>query len=791
MVISEPKSAHLREVLLFAFNWKKGATEAHRMLEEVHGDHALSKSQCYRWFKKFQSGDFELDNEPRGKPHQKFEDAELQALLDNDSTQTQEKLAKQLQVPHELSERQQERRLVTCEGLLARPEKKSFLHRIVASDEKSIHFSNPMRQKSWGLLGQFPKRKPRPNRLGKKRQCFAYDDTRTYRKCNNCPGVELTPTYIFSCSAMAAALQKIDMDPEQQLYTPKIVDIATVVKLVGKWTLTVENCDRWMALSEVLIFLFSLAWESKVRLPFLLVLSFLVLDIRMQLDINVGDFGRYQKLLCAFLVLPSAVFSSLVYFTQFFIMAVPSHQCVLPEDYSNATFKADQCHLVNLNDSSDPIPCPAGWHYDFQELYPTITTDLNWVCENNQLPYIAQTVFYVGTSIGVLVFGYIADRYGRKPSILISYLIAFVGGVVTLFVTDFYSFLVVRFLVGTSIIPLSEDPFILGLEYMGTKKRTLPIVFWSGAYIITSAICPWLAYFLHSWKLLLLVTTIPLASFLLAGLLMPESASWLLTRGQVARTHAIFQQMARINGTTFAPESALMLNKAEEQTPEETKVSFLDIFRTPRMRMRAIVLALAWFMTYSIYHTNTQNAANLGANFYDSYTYSALIEIPALLILFLGLDIVGRRWPMLVATLVTGLAGLVVYFLPPISHLPISLIQRVAITLEYNILMQYSAEVFPTVMRGRAVGFLRFMGTLGLYLSPSIVYLSLQNTNLPLVISGLQALLICGTSIFLPETLHYNLPHTLAEGEAFGADQSILSLPRKPIHKSSIMSVPE
>ncbi|UYV76621.1 SETMAR [Cordylochernes scorpioides] len=178
MVISEPKSAHLREVLLFAFNWKKSATEAHRMLEEVHGNHALSKSQCYRWFKKFQSGDFELDNEPRGKPRQKFEDAELQALLDDDSTQTQEKLAKQLQVPHELSERQQERRLVTCEGLLARHEKKSFLHPIVTSDEKSIHFSNPMLQKSWGLLGQFPKRKPRPNRLGKKAMlCVWWDQT--------------------------------------------------------------------------------------------------------------------------------------------------------------------------------------------------------------------------------------------------------------------------------------------------------------------------------------------------------------------------------------------------------------------------------------------------------------------------------------------------------------------------------------------------------------------------------------------------------------------------------------
>ncbi|UYV78952.1 CNOT6L [Cordylochernes scorpioides] len=52
-------------------------------------------------------------------------------------------------------------------------EKKSFLHRIVTSDDKWIHFSNPTRQKSWGLPGQFPKQTPRPNHFGK-RQCFAY-----------------------------------------------------------------------------------------------------------------------------------------------------------------------------------------------------------------------------------------------------------------------------------------------------------------------------------------------------------------------------------------------------------------------------------------------------------------------------------------------------------------------------------------------------------------------------------------------------------------------------------------
>jgi len=41
------------------------------------------------WFKKFKSGDFDVRNEERGKSPKKFEDSELQALLDKAQTQQQ------------------------------------------------------------------------------------------------------------------------------------------------------------------------------------------------------------------------------------------------------------------------------------------------------------------------------------------------------------------------------------------------------------------------------------------------------------------------------------------------------------------------------------------------------------------------------------------------------------------------------------------------------------------------------------------------------------------------------
>jgi len=90
----------LQTALIFCYHLKKTAAESHRMLVEAYGEHALGKSQCFEWFKKFKSEDFDVRNEERGKPPKKFEDSELQALLDEDDAQTQQ-LADQLNVTRE------------------------------------------------------------------------------------------------------------------------------------------------------------------------------------------------------------------------------------------------------------------------------------------------------------------------------------------------------------------------------------------------------------------------------------------------------------------------------------------------------------------------------------------------------------------------------------------------------------------------------------------------------------------------------------------------------------------
>ena len=111
-----------------------------------------------------------------------YEDAELEVLLDEDPCQTQKELALTLGltqqtisyrlkslgmiqkqenwVPYELKPRNVERRFFTCEMLLARHKRKGFLHRIITSDEKWIHYDNPKKRKSWGLPAMLQHRQP-------------------------------------------------------------------------------------------------------------------------------------------------------------------------------------------------------------------------------------------------------------------------------------------------------------------------------------------------------------------------------------------------------------------------------------------------------------------------------------------------------------------------------------------------------------------------------------------------------------------------------------------------------
>ncbi|EGI66633.1 Mariner Mos1 transposase [Acromyrmex echinatior] len=97
MSIYEPNSHHLREILIFCFNMKKSAAEAHRMLSNTYTNTVrllLVKERVVNGLRTV----ILTSNWHRDGREKVFEDAELEALLDQDSCQNQEELARSLGV---------------------------------------------------------------------------------------------------------------------------------------------------------------------------------------------------------------------------------------------------------------------------------------------------------------------------------------------------------------------------------------------------------------------------------------------------------------------------------------------------------------------------------------------------------------------------------------------------------------------------------------------------------------------------------------------------------------------
>ena len=56
------------------------------------------------------------------------------------------------------------------------------------------------------------------------------------------------------------------------------------------------------------------------------------------------------------------------------------------------------------------VPCQHGWQYDTSEFVTTLVTELDLVCDLQWWPSTSTALFYVGSLIGNIVFGQIADR---------------------------------------------------------------------------------------------------------------------------------------------------------------------------------------------------------------------------------------------------------------------------------------------------------------------------------------------------------------------------------------------
>ncbi|XP_020721872.1 carcinine transporter isoform X1 [Bombus terrestris] len=526
----------------------------------------------------------------------------------------------------------------------------------------------------------------------------------------------------------------------------------------------------------------------------------------------VGEFGRYQKQLLWLVCLPACLPCGFCAFNQLFMSDTPPHWCKVPglesldvswrkrlaipisqednETYSQCTrydidWTAENISVVTAasyvpNASWPIVLCDHGWEYETSEVKSSIVIDFDLVCDRAIYPTIGLVALNTGGPIGVYLFGTLNDRIGRRLSFFTCLATLITGGFLTSMSNSFWTWAATRVVVGLTIPAIYQIPFIISLELVGPNYRSFVTVMTCSFYTMGLCMLAGVTYLIRDWRTLAITTSAPFLLYFLYWWLLPESPRWLLAKSRLVEANEVLERLAKVNGkelpTSFSQKlrQRMMMSRSKSEEERLRKgPGVLSLFKTPNMRLKTCLITLNWFANNMVYVGLSYYGPALGNEEHLSFFFSSLAEIPSYMACWVVMDRWGRRWPLCLSMVLAGVLCIATVLLSSdavVTTLILFLLSKSAISASFLIIYPFAGELYPTQLRGVAIGFSAYISGLGLIIIPFVTYLGKENLVLPLVILGVVSVIGGLSGLRLPETLHHRLPQTVEEGELFGKD---------------------
>jgi putative MFS transporter len=373
---------------------------------------------------------------------------------------------------------------------------------------------------------------------------------------------------------------------------------------------------------------------------------------------------------------------------------------------------------------------------------------------------------FSGLFLGTALFGFVADRFGRRTIFTFSLLWYTVASVVMAFQNDVFGLNLWRFIsgIGVGVELVTIDTYLSELVPKELRGRAFAlnqtIQFTSVPVVALLAwlLVPYSPFGLDGWRWVVLIGAAGAMFVWWIRRSVPESPRWLAQQGKLDQAKTILAELE----TRVAMESGFVLPhpaKAEKPAP---RGSFREIWRPPYRRRTLMLVVFNIFQTIGFFGFSNWVPTFLikrGISVVNSLEYTFLIAIAAPfgpLLAYKLADKFERKWQIVLAAFGVAVFG-VLFGQMTVAPLLIGL--GVLLTMSNNILSfsfhAYQAELYPTRVRALAVGFVYSWSRLSVVLSAFVIAFVLDRFGVPGVftfIAGSMMIVMLAIGLFGPRT---------------------------------------
>jgi putative MFS transporter len=379
---------------------------------------------------------------------------------------------------------------------------------------------------------------------------------------------------------------------------------------------------------------------------------------------------------------------------------------------------------------------------------------------------------FAGLFIGTLVFGFAADKFGRRTIFTYSLLWYTVGSIAMAFQTTTPGILAWRMIagIGIGVELVTIDTYIAELmpkEVRGRAFTVNQVVQFTAIPVV--ALISWLLvprnpFGIDGWRWVVWIGSVSAVFvwFIRRGI--PESPRWLIARGRLSEAErAVVRMEERVAAESDRDLPAVVLDSpADTSRSGRVNFNFVQIFRPPYLRRTLMLMVFHFAQTIGYYGFASWVPALLiaaGIRTTASLQYSFIIAIfaPVGPLLVYGIaDKFERKWQIVWSAVCIGGFGVLFARQNQPGWL---ILLGVMLTCSNNWLSvafhAYQAELFPTPVRAQAVGFVYSWSRFSAIFTSLMIGFFLQHFGVGGVfafIAGSMLVIVLAIGLFGPRT---------------------------------------
>ncbi|MGD6747050.1 MFS transporter [Streptomyces sp. BH106] len=398
----------------------------------------------------------------------------------------------------------------------------------------------------------------------------------------------------------------------------------------------------------------------------------------------------------------------------------------------------------------------------------------------------------LGAFAGGILSGYLADRIGRRRTMLACVTLYCVATVGCVLVQNPWQLIAARTAAHLGVQGMAVVAIVVLSEFVPAAARGRLQTYKVAVGSLGIPIAAWVGYFLvpqwtWGWRL---VFGLGLFGVVFAWLIhrwVPESPRWLASRGRFAEAEDIVRSIELRSGVRppvdGPPAPATTTVPDQAGAPERPRISELW---TGANRRNFLVVSTMWvtgLLAYSAYNTWTPTLlAETGLDLDDTLLLSAALATAAPLGALVTVPLIDR-WDRRRTQLVLGALSAVTLLLfafvrAPAAVLILGCLVSLLFQMAVPFLQVYSAEIFPTRIRALGSGTANALSRIFNFAAPMIVAAVYSGAGYTAVFALLAVLAATGGLVaarFGPRTTGISL-----EAAATSATSALVRTPKEP-----------